>query len=83
MQSGVKKILCWMFNKKIIGGKHTPEARVLQMIHYLPKDEQKITLNEYEECIKQKQWIFRMKKTGARHVTLNPNMIDEIAREIE
>lgn len=83
MQGGTKKILRWMFNRRIIGGKHTPEGRVLQMVHYLPANEQKETLKEYEECIKQRQWISRMKKTGAWHVTLNPDMIDEIAREIE
>lgn len=72
-----------MFARKIIGGKHTPEGRVLREIAHLSKEDQKRVQNEWERCVKQLQWVLRMKKTGEWHVCLNPKKLSEVLREIE
>ena len=71
-------LLRWMLSQGMIGGKHTPEGRVMKRIAHLPRDEQNLILKEWEHCIKQLQWIYRMKKTGEWHVSLNPKALSEI-----
>ncbi len=72
----------WMFARRIIGGKHTPEGRVLREVAHLSKEEQRKVKDEWEMCIKQLQWVLRMKKTGEDHVCLNPKTLSEMLKVI-
>jgi len=83
IENGTKLLLSRLLNKRIIGGKHTPEERVLGWIAHLPPDEQKRIKNDWGICIKQRLWVFRMKKTGEWHVSLNPKRIHEISNAIK
>lgn len=78
VKSELIAMLRWMLVQGIIGGKHTPEGRVMKRIAHLPRDEQNEIKKEWEHCIKQLQWVFRMKKTGEWHVSLNPKVLAEI-----
>lgn len=83
IEAGTRSILRLLLVKRIIGGKHTPEKRVLGWITHLSPDEQKRVKDEWEKCIKQYLWVFRMKKTGEWHVSLNPKMMPEILNAIK
>ena len=78
-----KDVLRFLWLRKIIGGKHTPEGRVLKLITHLPSEKQREVVAEWEYCIKQLQWVFRMKKTGEWHVTINPKKLREIVEAIK
>ena len=79
----VKTTLRWMYYHGKIGGVHTPEGRILRRMRFLPPNEKKEAINEWEHCIKQHQWVFRQKKTGEWHVTLNRATLPEVLREIQ
>ena len=78
LNQATKDILRFLWVRKVIGGKHTPEGRIMKLIAHLSAREQNEVINEWEYCIKQLQWVFRMKKTGEWHVTLNPKKLREI-----
>jgi len=79
----VKDTLRWMINRNYLGGKHMPEGRIFQRWKNLSKSEHREAINEWEFLIKQLQWVFRMKKTGDVHVTLNSEKRPEIIRYIK
>lgn len=78
LRNGTKDILRFLLVRRIIGGKHTPEGRIQKLIAHLPADEQKTVIGEWEYCIKQLQFVFRQKKTGEWHVSLNPKKLGEV-----
>ena len=78
MKEELIALLRWMISQGMIGGRHTPEGRVMKRIAHLPRDEHDAIVDEWEHCIKQLQWVFRMKKTGEWHVSLNPKMLSEL-----
>jgi len=82
MLEPTRALLRMLRTHRIIGGKHTPEKRVLRMINHLPRHDQFNVHVEWEYCIKQLQWIHRMKKTGEWHVSLNPEKLAEVEHEI-
>jgi len=80
IEAGTKALLRRLLSKRIIGGKHTPEKRVLSWIAHLPPDEQKRIITDWELCIKQYCWVLRMKKTGEWHIALNPRTLSEVIK---
>src|SRR3989344_1966161 len=51
-----------MLARHIIGEKHLPEIRLMKRITHLPKNEQNVIKADWEYCIRQLQWVLRMKK---------------------
>ncbi|HLC75429.1 MAG TPA: hypothetical protein VJH88_06285 [Candidatus Nanoarchaeia archaeon] len=76
-------ILRTMIARHIIGEKHLPEMRLMKRITHLPKNEQNAIRADWEYCIKQLQWVLRMKKTGEWHVSLNPKKLSEVEHAIK
>jgi hypothetical protein len=83
VKTKTRDLIRWLFHRKIIGGKHTPEEKVIHFLRHCSPEEQTQVKKEWEMCIKQFCWILRMKKTGKQHVSLNPRKLSEIMREIE
>ena len=77
-----KTILKKLFRHRIIGGKHTPEER---MIRYKTKWLQKEEIAEFDEAYRyaiNEQLILRIKKRTGKgsdwHISLNPRKLKEI-----
>lgn len=82
MNSALKAIISLMLNKKIIGGKHMPEEKMIGFkTKWLQKEEYKEFEQEYRAAINNQLILKIMKKTGKGsdwHISLNPRKLKEI-----
>jgi len=72
-----KDLLRSLLNKHKIGGCHTEERNVLKRIDHLPRDEQRLILDDWRECVNE-GIVLCKKSTGEVHVSLNPKKLKEI-----
>ncbi|KYK25415.1 hypothetical protein AYK26_06115 [Euryarchaeota archaeon SM23-78] len=76
-----------MLNQRIIGGKHTPENKIIKSkTKWLDKKEKKEFQKEYKELIKQGVMIRVKKRTGKGsdwHISLNSKKVNEVMRWLE
>ena len=70
-------ILRRLKRRKIRGGKHLPEHRVLSWIKPLNRGEQNVARSAYEECVKN-GIIRRFPHTGEMHVSINPKRLEDV-----
>lgn len=82
MNASLKAILSTMLNKRIIGGKHTPEDKMIKSkATWVQKEELKDFEEEYRWAINE-ELILRMKKRTGKgsdwHISLNPRRLKEI-----
>jgi len=76
-----------MLNKRYIGGRHTPEDKIIQQkTRYLSKDDKKTFVQEYKRLVHE-QYLLRAKKRTKRdydwHISLNPQKLKQIYEEIK
>jgi hypothetical protein len=75
-----------MFQKKVIGGKHLPEKKLLRsIITKLDKSSRREFLEEYKTIINNFMIIRIRKRTGKSddwHISLNPSKIEELHKLI-
>jgi len=82
MNPSLKAIISLMLNKKIIGGKHIPEEKMLKSkTKWLQKEEYNEFEKEYRDTINN-QLILKIKKRTGKgsdwHVSLNPRKLKEL-----
>ena len=82
MNEALKNMITTMFSKKEIGGKHTPEERLINSkTKLLQKKEYREFEREYKELINA-QIILRMQKRTGKgsdgHINLNPRKLREM-----
>jgi len=87
MNRAIKALLMTMLNQRIIGGKHTPENKIIKSkTKWLDKKEKKEFQKEYKELIKQGVMIRVKKRTGKGsdwHISLNSKKVNEVMRWLE
>ncbi|MGV8172225.1 MAG: hypothetical protein ACP5OA_06055 [Candidatus Woesearchaeota archaeon] len=76
-----------MLRRRIIGAKHTPEDLMIrQKLKQIDNNSRKDFYQEYNTLIKQNYFIRLKKRTGKGsdwHISLNPEMIEEINELLE
>ena len=82
MNASLKAILVQLLNKKYIGGKHTPEDKLVKSkIKWIDKNERKQFEREYKSMING-EYILRLKKRTGKgsdwHISINPRRLREI-----
>lgn len=82
MNSVLKSIITSMLNKKVIGGKHTPEGKLItSKTRWLKKEEYNEFNKEYRDAINS-QLILKIKKRTGKgsdwHISLNPRKLKEL-----
>ena len=82
LSAGGKAILRRLLSQRRIGGRHIPESVCLRWIKHLPKDEHKMTIEDWEYCIKE-GLVLTKPKPSDRHVSLNPKRLKEVYVLIE
>jgi len=87
INSTLKVILATLLKSKTIGGKHTPEHKLITFkTKYLTKQEKRDFEKEYSFFVKN-FLIIRVKKRTKKsydwHISLNPRKIKEIKRLLE
>ncbi|MFH1916383.1 MAG: hypothetical protein ABIJ21_03905 [Nanoarchaeota archaeon] len=80
-------IVKYLYVKRIIGGKHIPEDRIImQRKRLLRKEECKLFEKDYKKLVNDKI-ILRMKKRTGKgcdwHITLNPRMLEKALEIIQ
>jgi hypothetical protein len=87
MNEKLKHILKFMLRHNMIGAKHLPEKALFNSaLKHLNKNIQKEIYKEYENLIRQEYFIRLKKRTGKGseyHISLNPEMIEEINDLVE
>lgn len=82
MNGALKTLIADMLTKKCIGGKHTPEEKlVTSKTKWLQKDDARAFEKEYREAIKRGLILRTKKKTGRGsgwHISLNPRRLKEL-----
>lgn len=86
MHAATRAILLTLLNKRYIGGRHTPEDKIVQQkIRYLSKEEKKIFGQEYKRLVNE-QFLLREKKRTKGdydwHISLNPKKLKQIYEAI-
>ena len=81
MKNAIKQIIKYLYTKKIIGAKHTPEQKALKnTIKWQSKQEKKEFEKEYQLIIRE-EIILRIKKQTGKgtdwHISLNPKKLQE------
>ena len=87
MNKALRAILISMLSKRIIGGCHTPESKLItSKIKWLNKEETRQFEEEYKEIINN-QIIIRLKKRTKKssdwHISINPRKIKELNEILE
>jgi hypothetical protein len=87
MNSALKAIITLMLNKKIIGGKHTPEEKLFRSkTKWLQKEEYHEFEKEYHDMLNN-QMILRIKKRTGKgsdwHISLAPRKLKELYEMIK
>jgi len=87
MNGALKAIITFMLSKKYIGGKHTPEEKLINSkTKWLQKEDLNNFKKEYRNIING-QLILRMKKRTGKgsdwHISLNPRKLKELNEMIE
>ena len=87
MNNALRAILISMFNKRIIGGSHTPENKlIVSKTKWLNKKEINQFEKEYKQIINNKIIIRlkkRTKKSSDWHISLNPKKLKELSELLE
>lgn len=87
MNKTLIELLSVMFKKHYIGAKHIPESVIFKSkIKHLNKHLQKEFYDDYEKLLRQNYFIRLKKRTGKSsdyHISLNPEMIEEINELLE
>ena len=87
MNDALKDLLIEMLKKHYIGAKHIPEDRlIIRRLKCMNKQFQKEFYSEYNDCINKEFFIRLKKRTGKGsdyHISLNPEMIEEINDLVE
>jgi len=82
MNNSLKAILIYLLNKKYIGGRHTPENRLIKSkTKWIDKEEEGRFDKEYKKMINQGIILRQKKKTGKGsdwHISLNPRKLKEV-----
>ncbi len=78
LSDGCRMMLRKLLHQRRIGGKHMPEILALKSIQYLPKQEYKDAIKDWEDCIKEGLIIVKQ-KPNERHVSINPRRYKEAA----
>jgi len=82
MNASLKAIIATMLNKRIIGGKHTPEEKIIRSkTKWLQKEEMRNFEKEYQHLVNEQAILRIKKKTGKGsdwHISLNPRKLKEI-----
>ncbi|MDP3640171.1 MAG: hypothetical protein Q8R53_03140 [Nanoarchaeota archaeon] len=86
MNAALKALLQTLLNKRCIGGKHTPEEKLIKSkIRWLEPQERKEFEKEYKQMINE-SIISRSKKMTGKgsdwHVSLNPRTLKELYEKI-
>ncbi len=83
----VKAVLMYLLSKRCIGGKHTPENKLLvSKTKWLNKHDKKIFDRAYKQIIFEKIIIRTKKRTGKGydwHISLNPRKLKDMHNMIE
>ena len=86
MNKALKAILLAMLSKKCIGGKHTPEEKLIKSkTKWLESDEKKEFEKEYKQTINNSIILRSKKMTGKGsdwHISLNPRMLKELYEKL-
>lgn len=86
MNTALKAILLTMLSKKCIGGKHTPEEKLVKSkTKWLESDEKKEFEKEYKQIVNNGVILRSKKMTGKGsdwHVSLNPRMLKELYEKL-
>ena len=87
MNGALKAIITTMLSKRYIGGKHTPEERLLNSkTRLLQKEEYRDFERGYKEMINMQMILRIQKRTGKGsdwHISLNPRRLKEVYEMIE
>lgn len=82
MNGALKSVIIFMLNKKYIGGKHTPEDKlILSKTKWLQKYERREFEKEYQKLVNSGFILKTKKKTGKGsgwHISLNPRNLKEL-----
>lgn len=83
----IRSVLVFLLNHRYIGGKHTPEDKLIKSkTKWLPAEERKEFRKEYKRLINERHIIRSKKRTGKGfdwHISLNPRKLKEIYNLIE
>jgi len=87
MNDKLKDLILFMFRHRIIGAKHFPEEKLIKSrIKYLDKNSQKQFYDEYYALVDSNYFIRLKKRTGKgseEHISMNPEMIEDIYELLE
>ena len=87
MEPALKALLMTLMNKRIIGGRHTPEKKIIKSkTRWLTKSEKRQFDKQYKELINLNIIIKQMKRTkkdSDYHIALNPAKLREMYELIE
>jgi len=87
MNNAIRAFLTTLLNQRIIGGKHTPEEKIIKSkTRWLDKQEKKEFNKEYKQLINEEIVLKVKKRTGKAydwHISLNPKKVQEIIRWLE
>ena len=87
MNAALKTMLNKMFRRNIIGAKHTPENLIIgSKLKHVNNYSKKEFYEEYHKLLRQNYFIRLKKRTGKGsdwHISLNPEMIEEIKELVE
>lgn len=70
-----------LFNKRVIGGKHTERDNIFRRLKDWPKKDQRLAKEVYHRLV-QEGLILEKMSTGSPHVSLNPRKLKEIKRKL-
>lgn len=87
MNGALKAVITFMLSKKYIGGKHTPEDKLItSKTKWLQKEDYRDFEKEYRELINNQSILRTKKRTGKGydwHISLNPRRLKELNERIE
>lgn len=87
MNGAIKAVIAYLLNKKYIGGKHTPEQKIINSkTKWLNKKEKRTFNDEYKKAINDNLILKTKKRTGKGsdwHISLNPRKLKIIYDMIE
>jgi len=82
MNNVLRAVLLFMLNRKYIGGRHTPENKLIKSkTKWIDAKERKIFEKEYKEMINNEFILRSRKRTGKcseNHIYLNPRKLKEL-----
>jgi len=87
MNPALKAIVLFLMSKRYIGGKHTPEDRIIKSkTKWIDSKEEKEFRKEYKKMINERFILRSKKRTGKGsgwHICLNPRKLKELNEMLE